>query len=91
MEKCANHNLHLALVGVAVASNARFDFARRIASDFNIVLLGREQNHAANLSEAQRGSHIQSRKYGFHGQSLGLELSKKFAEQGVDVAEYGVG
>src|SRR5712664_74873 len=54
----AYHQLHLPLIGVAVARNGSFDFARRVAVHRQAVLRSRQQEHAAHLRQAQCCAHI---------------------------------
>ena len=83
----ANHLLHLAFVGMTVASDARLDLARRITAYGKPSLFRGEQDDAAYFSEAQRSAHIQGGKYGFDGHNLGPEFANQAAEQYVDVMQ----
>jgi len=80
LQKSANHNLHLALVGVAVTGDTGFYFTRRIAVDGNAVLGGRKQDDAANFREAKSGAHVEGGEDGFDGEGIGSEFVEQMAE-----------
>ena len=86
-ELCADHELHLAFIGMAVAGDAGFDFAGRVAADLQGMLLGGEQDDAADFGETQGGAHVQCGEDGFHCHDVGLELLDQLAEASVNVAE----
>jgi hypothetical protein len=73
----------LLLVCVAVTRYTGFYFSRRIASDFDSILLPGEKHHAPNLSEPKRCPHVQSGKHGFHRHNLRLKPGDEITEKGM--------
>ena len=80
LQKSANHNLHLALVGVAVTGDTGFDFAWRIAVNGNAALGSSEENDTANFGEAKSRAYVQGGEDGFDGKGVGGELVEQMAE-----------
>jgi hypothetical protein len=89
VQKGADHHLHLPLVGMTVSSDTGFYFARGVAADFDVVLFGGEQYHAAHFCQPEGGADIQCRKDRFHGQNLRFKFLEKLAKQSVEVVENG--
>ena len=83
----ANHKLHLAFVGMAIASHAGFDFAGGIAADLYGMLFRGEKNDATHFREAQRGAHVQCGEDRFYGEDTGLELLKQLAKTSVNIVK----
>jgi len=83
----ADHKLHLALIGVAVAPDRGFHLAWRVAVNGQSVLRGGEQDHAADFRETQCGADIQRRKNGLDSHYIGDELVDETAKEGVNILE----
>jgi len=90
-QQSADHDLDLTLVGMAVTSNRSFYFARRIAVNGDAVLGGRKQYDASDFGEAQRGTHVESRKDRLNGHHGRREFLDESAEEGMHVLERGTG
>jgi hypothetical protein len=88
LEQGANHNLDLALIGVAVTRHAGFHFAGRVTVNGDAVLGGSEKHDTANFSEAEGGAHVEGGKNGFDGESVGREFVEKAAEERVNVMKH---
>jgi hypothetical protein len=86
-EKGANHDLHLSLVGVAVACDGSFDFARGVAVDGKVVLGGGEKDDTADLGEAESGADVECAKDGFNGDNRGGKFGNQRAEALVNVLQ----
>jgi len=89
LEEGADHDLHLALVGIAVASYGGFHFAGRVAVDGEIVLGGGEQDDAADFREAEGGADVEGAENAFEGQGLRRELIDELADAGVNILQGG--
>src|SRR5215472_12693644 len=84
---CANHDLHLALIGMTVSCNTRLHFPGRVTTDREPVLFGRKQNYAADFGKAQGGAHVEGREYGLESQDVGMETADKLRKERVNVVE----
>ena len=91
IQQCANHELHLPLVGMTIPGHAGFHFAGRIGADLNAVLLRSKEYNAADLGKAKGGTNIQSSENGFHGHGSGMEFLNQPGEEGVNIVEAGNG
>jgi len=91
LQQRANHDLHLAFVGVTVTGDTGFDLAGGIAVDSNAALGGSQKNDAANFRETESSTHIQRGEDGFDGEGVGSEFIEQLAEETVDVLEDGAG
>src|SRR6516162_6200790 len=84
---CANHELHLALIGMTVSCNTRLHFAGGVATDREPVLFGRKQNYAADFGKAQGGAHVEGGEYGLECEDVGVETADKLRKERVNVVE----
>jgi hypothetical protein len=54
----ADHQLHLAFIGLAVAGDTCFNLAWRIAVDVKSMFFGGKEDNAAYLGQTQGGSNV---------------------------------
>ena len=87
----ADHELYLALIGVPVSGDARFNLARRVAVDMKAVLFGSQEDHAADLGETEGGTHVERGENGFDGEHVGLKSANQVAKAGMNIVERGTG
>lgn len=90
-QKRTDHKLNLAFVGMAVAGNAGFDFARRVAVHGEAVLFSSEEHDAADFSKAQGGAHVEGAEDAFDRHHIWMKFLHELAERRVDFAESSAG
>jgi hypothetical protein len=91
LQKGTHHQLHLFFVGMAIASDTGFYFARGIGVNFHTVLLGSQENNAAHFGQAQGGAHIQRGKDGLDGHGIRVKLFDEPAKKCVDILKASAG
>lgn len=91
LQNRADHQLQLALVGVAIAGHGRFDQTRGVTVDFDVVLSGCQKDHAADFCQAQGRFHIQRRKYGLYCQRVRSKFAQQTANQRMNRFQSGAG
>lgn len=83
-KQCANKNLNVAFVGMAIAGDGSLYFARGIAENLDLMLRGGEKDNAANFGKAKRGLYIQGGKDRFHGNRVRRKFTNEAVEQRVN-------
>ena len=86
-KQSAHHQLHLAFVGVTVAGDRSFHFARRVAKNRYAMLGPGQENHTPYFGKPQCCAYVQSRKNAFNGHGIRRVLSNQTAYQSVNVLE----
>ena len=87
----ADHELHLAFIGLPVASHTCFDLARRIAVNVQAMFFGGKENYTTHLGQAKGRAHVERSEDGFDSENLRLESANQIAQAGMDVLEDGTG
>ena len=85
----ANKCLDLAFVGVSISGDGSFDFARRVAENFQVMLRGGEEHDATDFGEAERRFYVESREDGFDGDGIWRKFLNEIAKKGVNRFERG--
>ena len=83
----ADHELHLALVGMAVTRDRGLDLAGRIAKSGDAMLGGGQKNDTANFGQAQGGSHIEGGENGLDGNGVRGEFLNQAAQESVNLVQ----
>ena len=80
-EQGTNHGLHLALIGMAMASDVGLHFTWRVAVNLQTILRGGQQDHAAHFRKPKSGAHVESSEDAFNSQSVTRVVLEKTENQ----------
>jgi len=75
-----DHELHLGFFGLAVSDDGGLDGQRGVLSDFNFVRRGSQHGYATDLSELERGFHVDRVEDIFNGDTVGPAFQDEGAE-----------